>query len=390
VSGELAFLVHPQEQSRSRVSAALQGAGFKVVTAAGLAAVSQSLESLRLSAPDLVLAPLDAFDAAGGDVARELFQGAPLVVLGDGREEQRRRALRLGLTHLVQPPYDGEEVVLTARLALERHRDGRVLTGSLEQLSAADLLQTAEASRRSGIVRFRQGGPGNRQGSSTGTVWLRDGRIVDAELSEFGGNRVRGAEAVYEIALWDGGVFEADFTAVPVPERIFQPTSALLLEAMRRRDEAMRSAAPPSAALPDPPPPPPRPLMALHRGLTLLNVAASYALDHVEPGVLQKRLEETRRALLPEHPVLSSFEVRDGGAVAVAPGGEAAALDPDSTAALVRAVARWLARLFAVLERALPGRFPLQRLRAITEAVRDDLGSFGFYRELGLEAGPRE
>jgi GNAT superfamily N-acetyltransferase len=57
-------------------------------------------------------------------------------------------------------------------------------------------------------------------------------------------------------------------------------------------------------------------------------------------------------------------------------------VEPD---ALVRGVSRWLLRLFAVLERALPGRFSVRRLRAMTEAVQDDLASLGFYRELGFE-----
>lgn len=249
-----------------------------------------------------------------------------------------------------------------------------LLSGSLEQLSVPDLLQTAEANRRSGVILVR-----NHQ--KNGTFWLRDGRVVDAEIAGGG----FGADAAYEMALWEDGTFEADFTPVEVPDRIFQPTSALLLEAMRRRDEALRNAPPPHAAIPDPPPPPPPPLMAVHRGLTLLNVAASYARDHVEPELLTSRLESARRELLAGHPALEAFQVAPGGAVSAGP--EASLAEAEVT---VRALSRWLARLFAVLENALPGRFPLRKLRQITEALQEDLESLGFYRELGLEAGPRE
>lgn len=248
----------------------------------------------------------------------------------------------------------------------------RPLSGSLEHLSVPDLLQTAEANRRSGRITLRHRG-------RFGTLWMRDGRVVDAALDE----GPRGREAVYEMALWDTGLFEADFTPVEVTERIFEPTSALLLEAMRLRDEALRTAPPPHAAIPDPPPPPPRPLLALHRSLTLLNVAASSAAEHLEPALLARRLEETRRETAAAHPALEIFQVTPDGAVSTISDSED--VEP---AALVRGVAVWLLRLFAVLERALPGRFSLRRLRAMTEAFRQDLASLGFYRELGFEAEP--
>jgi hypothetical protein len=247
-----------------------------------------------------------------------------------------------------------------------------LLSGSVDQLSVPDLLQTVEAGRRSGVIMLRHP---LRQGM----LWLRDGRVVDAEID--GGSR--GADAVYEMAFWDEGTFEVDFTAVAAPERIFQPTSALLLEAMRRRDEAMRDAPPPHAAIPDPPPQPPRPLLAVHRGLTLLNVASSYAADFLEPSLLARRLEEVRLELLAEHPALAELHVAAGGAISASP--EASLVEAEAT---VAAVSLWLARFFARMENALPGRFPLRKLRQMTEALQEDLESLGFYRELGFDAGP--
>lgn len=263
---------------------------------------------------------------------------------------------------------------MTSLRAVPR-QDLRPLSGSLEHLSIPDLLQTAEANRRSGrIGLFHRG--------RTGTLWMREGRVVDAEIAE----GPRGREAVYEMAFWDAGTFEADFTPVDVQERIFDSTSALLLEAMRLRDEALRGAAPPHAAIPDPPPPPPRPLLALHRGLTLLNVAAAWAADALEPELLARRLEETRCQALAGHPSLEIFAVTAGGAV-ISTRSEAEAAARMGSEALVRGVAVWLLLLLSVLERALPGRFSLPRLRSMTEAIQEDLASLGFYRELGLEPG---
>lgn len=254
--------------------------------------------------------------------------------------------------------------------------DPKPLSGSLEHLSIPDLLQNAEANRKSGRIVLR-GLPGEGR---SGTLWMRDGRVADAEVD--GGPR--GRDAVYEMAFWEAGTFEADFSfgVAGMPDRIFEPTSALLLEAMRRRDEWLRDEAPPHAAIPDPPPQPPRPLLALHRALTLLNVAASSAADHLEPALLARRLEDTRRETAAAHPVLAVFRVDPAGAVTAAINREAALeVEPDD---LARGVGRWLLLLFAVLERALPGRFSPRRLRAMTEAIQEDLAAFGFYRELGL------
>jgi GNAT superfamily N-acetyltransferase len=255
--------------------------------------------------------------------------------------------------------------------------DPKPLSGSLEHLSIPDLLQNAEANRKSGRIILRA------QGRS-GTLWMRDGRVADAEVD--GGPR--GRDAVYEMAFWEAGTFEADFSfgVAGMPDRIFEPTSALLLEAMRRRDEWLRDEAPPHAAIPDPPPQPPRPLLALHRALTLLNVTASAAADHLEPALLARRLEDTRRETAAAHPVLAVFRVDPAGAVTATIDREAA-LEVE-TDDLARGVGRWLLLLFAVLERALPGRFSPRRLRAMTEAIQEDLASFGFYRELGLSETP--
>lgn len=256
---------------------------------------------------------------------------------------------------------------------------GRPLSGSLAHLSVPELLQTAETARRSGTVVLRANG-------RRATLWLRDGRVVDAEIDD----GPRGREAVYQAVVWTAGSFEADFSPVAVPERISESTSFLLLEAMRREDESRRlHERPPHAAIPDPPPPPPRPLMAFHRSLTLIAVTASYAADHLTPELVERRLESARAALADDLPCLDWFRVTAAGRPALA-------LDPSldlarqgerggiEVASLVTAVAAWLRRFFEEAEAALPGRFPLEKLRQITEAVSDDVRELGFYEALGL------
>lgn len=244
------------------------------------------------------------------------------------------------------------------------------LTGSLVHLSVADLLQTAELNRRSCRITLRQDG-------RVGSLWLRDGRVVDAEV--VGGPT--GREAVYQLALWETGDFVAEAGQFAVPDRIGESTMGLLLEAMRQRDEAVRALPPPHAALPDPPPAPPPGLLATHRALTLLNVAAAAAAEHFDRALLAHRLEATRAGRLAAHPVLAGFGVAAGGfVVARVDAAAAERVDPEVLAAGVGA---WLRDLEVALEGALPGRFSLHRLRAATAAIGEDLAAFGFDRTLG-------
>jgi len=154
---------------------------------------------------------------------------------------------------------------------------------------------------------------------------------------------------------------------------------------MRLHDERARHEPPPHAALVDPPPTPPPELLAVHRGLMLVNVAAAYAANHMDRGLLARRLDSLRSALLPGFPELARYEV--SGEALVTRRAAAGELLP-GVEVTVRTLCRWLVVAFEHLERALPGRFPLFKLRQITEATQDDLLALGFYHELGLPAGP--
>jgi len=379
MSGELILVVHPEAEILDTLSRSLHAAGYKVMGAATSESALESIEGTRFFQPDALLTPIDTDHTSGSPLVERFRADAhgaqvPIVVLANGNSDARRHALRLGLNHVIQPPYDDEEVVLSTRLALEHHRDERLLSGSLAQMSPVELLQSAETNRRSGTIMLRHRG-------RVGTVWMRDGQVIDAEVDD--GRRRE--EAVYAMACWDEGTFEANFGPVSIPQRIQRSTTGLLLEAMRRRDEADRETAaanPPSAALDDPPPQPSRPMLALHRGLTLLNLATSYAGDHLEQALIRRRLEAIRNRLVRDHGLLAHFRVNAGAQVYLADGAPSPeSIDPRR---LVEAIATWLRELFHELNHALPGHFPLARLGAISEAIRGDLSSLGFYRDLGL------
>lgn len=378
MSNELIFLLHPDDETRDRLSTVLHETGFKVLTARDEANALAYLAQMRFVLPDALVMPI----AEHGPLLDKLRQNPltadlPVVVLSDQPTEDRRRALRQGLSDLVPAPYDREELLLTLRLALqrsaERRRDSRSLRGSLALLSVVDLLQTLEAGRRSGVIDLQSGG-------RRATIWLHQGQPVDAELSD----GRRGEEAIYALVRFAEGTFEVVFGEVTVPRHISTSLTGLLLEGLRRVDESRRDEVIPHAALPDPPPRPPRETLAAHRALTLLNVATAYAAGYVQTALLVAALDEARRALLTELPELAAFELGAEGQISLA---ATAAVPPER---LVLAAASWARRLFVRLERALPGRFGPALLLALTEAVRDDMQTLGFDEALGLARSPLE
>jgi len=376
MTGKFALVVHPDEELLHRAGESLSEAGFKVMTARSDDEARDRIGNFSLFMPDVLVSSFETTRGGHEGVLADLrsnplTERIPVVVLVSDDGDERREALRAGFNHLVLPPHDGEELMLTTRLALDQHRDERLLSGSLEQLSVPELLQTAETARRSGTVVFKSHG-------HRATLWLRGGRIVDAEDD----TGRRGKEAVFEIVHWEEGSFEADFGPISVPERISESTSFLLLEAMRRKDESRRDEEnPPHAAMPDPPPQPPRQLRTVHRALTLVAVTASYASDHFTSELVEKRLEKARAELEGEHPILGWFRVSAGGQPALEHDIESDQIDVE---AVVEGVSSWLRRFFGEAEAALPGRFEVRKLRQITEAVSEDLEELGFYQALGL------
>jgi DNA-binding response OmpR family regulator/predicted hydrocarbon binding protein len=367
VERDLVYVVHPTPAVAAKLSGGLKAAEFEVVSMTSVDQAQSITDARQFDLPDAILTPLA--DVESGDSilislyrSNPLMEQIPLVVVASSEADERRRALRMGLLSVVLPPYDGEEVSLTTKLAIEKHRSDQLLFGSLTQLSAPDLLQTAEAGRRSGTVTFRHN-------NDKGTIWMRDGFIIDAEVE----NDCRGEEAVYIMVVWDTGTFEANFGGVDVEERFKKPPSTLLLEAMRRFDEESASTVP-------------IPVIdevdneVLDLCLVLLNVIAGYGLNHLHPSLIHKRLENSWRTLAVEHPQLEAFYVTEEGTVMMA-GATPADLDAKD---LVRAVGKLVAEFFETMDEALAWRFTPQRLARLLAPWREQLREYGFLEEMGI------
>ena len=373
MSGDLVYVVHPEPAVAEALRGGLQAADYEVVNMLSVGEVEGITADHQFVIPDAILTPLG--DVASGDSmlialfqSNPLMEQIPLVVVASSEREERRRALRMGLLSVVYPPYDGEEVALTTKLAIEKHRSDQMLFGSLSQLSVPDLLQTAEAGRRSGTVTFRHN-------ECKGTVWMRDGFVVDAEVE----GECRGEEAVYAIAVWGTGTFEANFGDIDVAEAFRVPPSSLLLEAMRRFDEE-------SAVNFRIPVVEPVDTEVVDLSLVLLNVVTGYTLNHLHPSMVSSRLEGLRKELEPAHPSLAAFVVTEEGAAALANG------EPPNVeeGEMIGAVSTLVSTFFEQMETALAWRFTARRLARLVAPWREQLENYGFLDPLGLASTTAE
>ncbi len=97
--------------------------------------------------------------------------------------------------------------------------------GSIQELPVPDIIQLVSVSGKTGMFMLVRGG-------ERGYIYLKNGRIVHAEL----GN-LRGEEAVYALAIWSTGDFQFSPGKEVETTTIEKTNTSLLMEAARRLDE---------------------------------------------------------------------------------------------------------------------------------------------------------
>ncbi|HEV2063735.1 MAG TPA: DUF4388 domain-containing protein [Thermoanaerobaculia bacterium] len=97
--------------------------------------------------------------------------------------------------------------------------------GSIQELPVSDIIQLVSVSGKTGMFTLVRG-------NERGFIYLKDGQMVHARLSD-----LTGEEAIYAMAIWSSG----DFQFTPDEETdvasIKQSNTSLLMEAARRLDE---------------------------------------------------------------------------------------------------------------------------------------------------------
>lgn len=118
----------------------------------------------------------------------------------------------------------------------------RSMTGSLQDIPLADVLQWLATSRKTGILKVH--------GSRDGALHLREGSIYYATIS--GSSHLEAQKALLRMLGWQDGSFELDSASQEeVPSEISTSLEHVLMEAARQQDElahlAERNEMPPEA-----------------------------------------------------------------------------------------------------------------------------------------------
>nr|WP_286202501.1 DUF4388 domain-containing protein [Comamonas sp. JC664] len=229
-------MVDGDAKSLRVMEVSLKKAGFSVTTAIH---GKDALEKVQISPPDLVLADtkmpeMDGFELCKTLKSDERFKFIPFVFLTSQKSvEFKVRGLELGGDDYLTKPIYIKEIVTRVKMILQKAEKERIekrettkggFAGSLADMGVVDLVQTFEIGRKTGLI--------NIQGERTGTVYFKDGRVIDAELG-----RLKGENAFYRMLNTFEGQFEVQFSALDRTERIEISTQGLLMEGMRRLDE---------------------------------------------------------------------------------------------------------------------------------------------------------
>ena len=230
------LLVDGDAKSLRVMEVSLKKAGFSVTTAIH---GKDALEKVQISPPDLVLADtkmpeMDGFELCKTLKSDERFKFIPFVFLTNQKSvEFKVRGLELGGDDYLTKPIYIKEIVTRVKMILQKAEKERIekrettkggFAGSLADMGVVDLVQTFEIGRKTGVIAI--------QGERTGTVYFKEGRVVDAELG-----RLKGENAFYRLLNTFEGQFDVQFTTLDRPERIEVSTQGLLMEGMRRLDE---------------------------------------------------------------------------------------------------------------------------------------------------------
>ena len=163
---------------------------------------------------------------------RTVFPASGLVLLGPSDSDSLRRlAARLRADAL--EPLGGplaDRIARAAGAMNGKAQGARAFSGTLADLTIADIVQLRCLTRKSSLLQVSQGG-------ERGSICFDRGEVVDAQTGSD-----RGVNAFNRIIAWEHGHFRELPYAPPARATIAAPWEMLLLEALRQMDEARAAA----------------------------------------------------------------------------------------------------------------------------------------------------
>jgi CheY-like chemotaxis protein len=174
---------------------------------------------------------------------REATRNIPFIFLASRSDIEDRLRPAVGAEDFLQKPFFVDDLVRLAKKVVDRlhlenlqrqaSRPG-VIQGRLEEMGAAELMQSLEMGQKSCRLSLRRGGETCEMYFAAGQC--KDARLVVSATEPLG--QIEGDEAVYQAVNWTEGEFEIDFSGSSDRTTTTRSTTGLLMEAMRLLDEA--------------------------------------------------------------------------------------------------------------------------------------------------------
>ncbi|UCG13057.1 MAG: response regulator [Deltaproteobacteria bacterium] len=194
---------------------------MNVVTASDGRQAVRKLESTKV---DLVVTDLNMPGMNGFELLAHMsrnYRDVPVLVMtGFGNSDTEERVKKMGSLHYLKKPLKLDELAETITETLEPNSRGYI-----HGVTLSTFLQMIAQEQKTCTLEVRSKG-------RTGQLYLRNGRLIDAEA---GG--LRGKDAAIEIILWDGPEIFIHDTCEKIDAYIDSSIIYMLLEASRIKDE---------------------------------------------------------------------------------------------------------------------------------------------------------
>jgi two-component system OmpR family response regulator len=243
------LIVDDDPDLRRGIQIVLFNSGYQTLLAAD---GEEGLQLALAEKPDLIVTDVMMPRRDGWSLVRSLRSHSelsltPVVFLTalDGQEDALR-GYTLGADDFLTKPINLTALPLRIGAALERrrqlddllrrgkasgtHAGGPRLTGTLSLVGLPSLLGLLEMEKKTGVLQIQ------RPRGDTARLFLRDGRVIDAELEPAA--RLPPQFVAYHVLSWTEGEFEFDGRPFEREERFHATTTHMLMEAARLQDEA--------------------------------------------------------------------------------------------------------------------------------------------------------
>lgn len=226
------LLADPDKKITSALKEALKASGFDmIISHDGATALQKALsEAPAMIILSLALPTIDGIKLSQILHSNPRMESVPFIFLSD--YEIQISHFQSHKDALFIKPVNVDEVVARVQSYFYRvdrtrevSREGRMIEGSLSDISLPDLLQMFSMNKKDGKLCLVNN-------KDKGDIYIRDGSIVDAILED-----ISGEKALFRLLTWGNGSFKFLPARVTVHQKINRPADNLIMEGLRQYDE---------------------------------------------------------------------------------------------------------------------------------------------------------